>query len=227
MLLSKLRFFFSKSKKWHTCALTVNFSMKKKICFFQTGFIFFLSLSSIDKLWKIRNCFELFKSQCKVAFEPYSQICVDEELYPFRETANLDNTCQRSLQNYGIKFWCLCDVKTSFLCNVDIYLSRNESKVGPLGEHVVKTLSAPFFTSNRNLIINGFFTSIPLANFLWHNGLTVTAILRKNKPDIPSSFQAPQSLLSMTNCQWVRLFLKKTNQNTIILPSLVKMANYK
>lgn len=47
--------------------------------------------------------------------------------------------------------------------------------------------------SNRNITTDSFFTSVPLAEKLWEEKLTILGTMRKNKPQIPSTFQPSRS----------------------------------
>ena len=142
---------------------------------------------SADKLHKMRHCFMAFSGKCLAAFEPYANICIDEELFPFRGNCRFRQYMPNKPSKYGIKYWCACDVKTSYLCNFDVYLGRNGARAVSLGQSVVENLTRPFLHSHRNITCDSYFTSIPLVVNLWNNGLIVIGTLRKNKPEIPRS----------------------------------------
>jgi hypothetical protein len=90
---------------------------------------------------------------------------------------------------YGIKVWALVDSQTRYFYNGEIYLG----KVGHQPEkgqamRVVLQLTQPIMNSGRNITTDQFFTSIPLAQELSKNRLTLTGTLNKRKPDVPPQF---------------------------------------
>ena len=89
-----------------------------------------------DRLYKFCVIFNLFKAKIGSAFEPYNHLTVDEQLYPFRGNFRSRQYMPNKPAKYGIKYWCLADVRTSYLCNVDVYLGRDTSRNHPLGESV-------------------------------------------------------------------------------------------
>ena len=55
------------------------------------------------------------------------------------------------------------------------------------GERVVKELAVLYQNSGRNIVIDNFFTTLPVVKFLLSWKLTVVGTLRKNKPYIPTT----------------------------------------
>ena len=58
-----------------------------------------------------------------------------------------------------------------------------------LAESVVCDLARPLFNSGRNLTVDNFFTSVPLAQTLLRNGLTLVGTIKKNKGEVPEEFK--------------------------------------
>ena len=60
---------------------------------------------------------------------------------------------------YGIKYWCLVDVATRFLLDVDIYLGKispGKNKESQVGMKCDLKLMAPFYKSHRSLTVDNF-----------------------------------------------------------------------
>ena len=77
---------------------------------------------------------------------------------------------------YGIKIWNLCDSRTFYCCNIDVYLGKIENTVErKQGQRVVKQLTDFWQNSNRIITIDNFFTDITLTEemlqnfYCWHN----------------------------------------------------------
>jgi len=70
---------------------------------------------------------------------------------------------------------------------------------------VVKRLLEPIDKSGRNITMDNYLTSVPLANKLYANHwLTIVETLRKNKTEIPPDFTNLK-----TTVFFARMFLKK------------------
>ncbi len=71
---------------------------------------------------------------------------------------------------YGIKYWCLVDTESGYLCDLDINLGRKEAnnmRETSTRMKVVMKLCETYFYTNRCIIAENFFTSIPLCQVLW------------------------------------------------------------
>jgi hypothetical protein len=78
----------------------------------------------------------------------------------------------------------LCvDVDSSYIFDALPYVGRqlSQPKQKSIGANVVLELMEQMYGSNRNVTIDNFFTSIPLAKELPSKQLTLVGTLRKNK----------------------------------------------
>lgn len=106
-------------------------------------FYFTNALDAEDKFTKMRFIFTHIKQKMLSAFEPYEHLCVDEQVYSYRGKSRFRKYMPNKPSKYGIKYWCICDVTTSYLCYFDVYLGKergNKRNVN-LGEKV--TLQFP------------------------------------------------------------------------------------
>ena len=90
-------------------------------------------------------------------------------------------------KSYGIKIFILTDCETGFFLDGSVYLRLPEANQGM---RVVQQLCHPLYNSGRNITMDRFFMSIPLAQSLSRNGLTCLGTLAKNKPHVPADFTA-------------------------------------
>lgn len=58
---------------------------------------------------------------------------------------------------------------------------------------IVMQLCSRFRNTGRNITMDNFFTSVPLAQHLLEKDLTIVGTLRQNKPDIPPLMKASKS----------------------------------
>ena len=92
---------------------------------------------------------------------------------------------------YGIKVWWICDAENSYPLTGQIYTGKSSaSHEKNVGERVVKDLVPPYKGSSRNITMDSFFSTLPLAKSLLSLGLTIVGTLKKNKTSIPPAMTA-------------------------------------
>jgi len=107
------------------------------------------------------------------------------------------------------------------------YIGRQpgQEKQVHVGESVVLELLKPFYGSNRNVTMDNFFTSVPLAKNLQTKNLTLIGTLRKNKPEIPMEFlsnktrEIGSSLFGFEDNLTLVSFVPKKNKAVLLLSS--------
>lgn len=140
-----------------------------------------------DKLAAISQIWDIFVQNCRRAFEPYESITIDEQLVCFRGKCPFRQFIKSKPARYGIKIWAAADVKTSYLCNLQVYTGKGPGAKAEVnqGFRVVSDLVQPFHGTGRGITTDNFFTSVPLANYLLTKNLTLLGTVRKNKTDTP------------------------------------------
>jgi len=93
---------------------------------------------------------------------------------------------------YGIKIFALVDSRVFYTVNMEIYAGKQP--IGPFlqnnsGASVVKRMIKPIAKTGRNITIDNWFTSVPLAvELLKDYKTTMVGTLKKNKREIPTCF---------------------------------------
>lgn len=141
----------------------------------------------LDKLAAIREVWDKFVDNCRKCFEPYEHITIDEQLVCFRGKCPFRQYIKSKPGRYGIKIWAAADVKTSYLCNLQVYTGKLSGGIAERnqGFRVVSDLAHPYHGSWRGITTDNFFTSVSLGNYLLTKQLTLLGTVRKNKPDTP------------------------------------------
>ena len=124
-------------------------------------------------------------------YKPTENLTIDEQLYPYRGHTKFTWYIPSKPAKYGIKIWWICDAENAYPLKGIIYTG----KVGNVqrknqGERVVKEFAAPFKNSGRNITMDNYFTTLPVAKHLLSWKLTITGTLRQNKPYIPKQMAA-------------------------------------
>jgi hypothetical protein len=86
---------------------------------------------------------------------------------------------------YSIKVWVLCDAKTFYCCNFQVYLrSTRNAPERNQGAHVVKNLTSFWKNSGRNVTTDNIFTDISLAKHLLKINITLLRTMQKMQKDL-------------------------------------------
>ena len=142
----------------------------------------------------IKEIFEMFIEACTVNYKCGEYVTIDESVLPFRGRCSFKVYMPQKPDKYGIKIWSMADAKNSYLSNAQIY--QGKSKHGPeVGqfERVVRDLSSNIQGSGRNITMDNLFSSVKLAKELLSQGPSMIGTIRKNKVEIPQSFQASKT----------------------------------
>ena len=144
-----------------------------------------------DKLGKIKEFFEKFQFKIKNLLKPGHSLCVDEQLYSYRGRCSFKQYMPSKPAKYGIKYWTICDVQSSYVLQSKIYAGKNNSNNTSynIGENVVVNLAELYFNDRpRTLTADNFFSSINLASLLTRKNIFYIGTLRKNKKELPIEF---------------------------------------
>lgn len=183
----------------------------------------------IDKLAAIRSFFETFVNNCKSAFNLSEYTTIDEMLHPFRGRCSFIQYIPSKPAKYGIKIFALCDARNFYTSNLEIYCGKQPD--GPFAASnsptdIVKRLVTPIENSSRNLTIDNWYTSVPLADYLLTKKITVLGTMRKNKSEIPVEF-LPDKNKDVQSCvfgfqkdKMLVSYVPRKNKSVILLSTL-------
>lgn len=151
---------------------------------------------NLDKLAPIRDIFERFVSKCQSSVTPSAYLTIDEQLVAFRGRCPFKQYIPSKPSKYGLKVYALVDVKTMYTYKLEMYAG-----VQPDGPYflsnkpadVVMRLVEDLKGTGRNITMDNWFSSIPLAFELLRNKLTMIGTIRKNKKEIPLEFTNTRS----------------------------------
>ena len=148
-----------------------------------------------DKFAPIREVFDIFASMCKTKYTCNYSLTVDEQLLPVKSRCSFISFMPNKPDKYGVKFWVLVDVETKYVSNIIPYLGAQEKEQRgglPLGESVVLKLTEHVKGRGYNVCCDNFFTSLPLAEKLSRNKLSIVGTIRKNRRDLAAKMTEPR-----------------------------------
>ena len=181
----------------------------------------------IDKFAAIHEIWSYFQGNLQNCYTPGSNVTVDEQLLGFRGKCSFRQYMPKKPDKYGLKFWLCVDVDSHYVFNAFPYTGRQpmEKRQSHIGARVVLELLKPLYGTNRNVTMDNFFTSVPLAKELQAKNLSLIGTLRKNKPEIPIEFQSNKnrevgsSLFGFQNDLTIVSFVPKLNKVVLLLSS--------
>lgn len=136
-----------------------------------------------DKLAAIRAIFEKFVTNCKEIYSLGEYATIDEKLEAFQGRCSFIQYIQNKPAKYGIKMFVLCDAKTHFISNIEIYCGQQSEgayKVQNTPTEIVKRLVDPIKDTKRNLTTDKWYTNVPLAQILLDDyKITLLGTLKK------------------------------------------------
>ena len=111
-----------------------------------------------DKLAPFRDFWIMFQAQLPKFYIPGTDLCVDEQLVPFRGRVGFRQYIPSKPAKYGMKIWWCFDADTSYPLKGDVYLGRQPGEERDIGQgaRVVKELVAPWRQSGRNVTTETF-----------------------------------------------------------------------
>jgi hypothetical protein len=175
----------------------------------------------------MREIIELFEKNNSNLVTPGLNLCVDEQLYCYRGRCNFKQYMPSKPAKYGLKYWTIAYVESSFVLSAKLYLRKNENKSNnekKIGENVVLNLAIPFMNKKyRILTADNFFSSINLAKILFEKNIGFIGTLRKNKKEIPTAFLTNKnrvvdsSLFGFNDQLTLISYVPKKNKCVIIL----------
>ncbi|XP_066946066.1 piggyBac transposable element-derived protein 4-like [Macrobrachium rosenbergii] len=137
----------------------------------------------------------MFVENCKKNYTPSEFVTIDEMLVAFRGHSPFRQYIPGKPAKYGIKTHALCDAKTFYVCNMEIYAGTQPD--GPFkadkqnnpSQAVVTRLISDISGSATNVTFDNWYTSYPrVESLLRDHNLTAVGTLRKNKREIPPEF---------------------------------------
>lgn len=182
-----------------------------------------------DKFAPIRELWTSVISNCYNLYKPGSYITIDEQLLAFRGRCPFKMYIPNKPSKYGIKIVMLCDVGTKYMINAEPYLGKSTKTNGqPLADHYVKGLTEVLYGSNRNITMDNWFTSVPLASTLLDKpyNLTVVGTIRKNKKELPPEIttltgrEIGSSRFCFDNEKTLVSYKTKKNKGVILLSTM-------
>ncbi len=94
---------------------------------------------------------------------------------------------------YGIKYWTICDVQSSYVLKSQIYAGKNQNNknnTSNVGENVVINLAEAYMRQQKRILTaDNFFISVNLASLLANRNIFYIGTVGKNKKELPEEIE--------------------------------------
>lgn len=142
-----------------------------------------------DRVWKIRDCFNLFRQKFSDYFHPFQKICIDESLVLFRGRVVFRQYIRTKRHRFGLKLFMLADCETGYILDTIIYSGMPEdadkNDVHGLAGNVVKKLVDRYYGRNHILYTDNFYTAPALAKFLLSQKTHMVGTVKRKRKNYP------------------------------------------
>ncbi|XP_034089798.1 piggyBac transposable element-derived protein 3-like isoform X2 [Gymnodraco acuticeps] len=138
-----------------------------------------------DKLAAFRKVLDMWTHRLPMLFSPFSDVCVDEQLVPFRGRCSFKQYMPKKPAKYGIKIWANCDVKSSSAWRLQVYTGQAAGSGPEVNQGMRVVLEMTEGLQGHIITCDNVFTSFALAEELLRRKLALVGTIRPNKPELP------------------------------------------
>lgn len=145
--------------------------------------------AGLPRLHKLQFVINHARQKFKAGLVPHQKLCIDESIVPFKGRLVLKQYLPKKRNRFGIKLFVLCDVETRYILDFVVYCGSETdieqiSELGVSGS-VVVTLLKDYFSSNRQLFVDNWYSSPKLFLYLKDNGIYACGTVKKNRKGMP------------------------------------------
>ena len=145
-------------------------------------FVDHTAIDSNDKLFKIRPILEKVLQNIKKIFSPGKNLSIDEAMIGWKGRLSFRQYISNKRHKYGIKLY---EVTTDdgFILDVIVYTGKGTivEEDSSHVQSVVKKLLKDFVEKGHTVYLDNFYTSVPLAEYLFKKKTTLVGTIRENR----------------------------------------------
>jgi len=141
---------------------------------------------NFDRLWKIRDLFEILNSTFSKFYNPSENLAVDE-VVSFKGRVIFKQYIPKKRKHFGIKIFKLCDL-TGYTCDMSVYLGKDRQR---MAQHVTAThatvaeLTRKIEGRGHKLYMDNFFSSPELFDDLANKQIYCCGTVGPNRKGMP------------------------------------------
>lgn len=141
-----------------------------------------------DRLWKVREIFDLLNALYKEAYDPAENLAIDEVIVKFKGRVIFRQYIPKKRKQWGIKIYKIAD-ELGYTYDMQVYLGKDKNEEKPFCSaafNVVSEMAKTIKGKGHKLFMDNFFSSPDLYHFL-HSEMKVNCCgtVRKNRKKFP------------------------------------------
>jgi hypothetical protein len=152
-------------------------------------------MDSDNPLDKIHILTDTIQHTLTQSYSPSQYLSIDECIVPFRGRTSFRQYIPNKRHRYGYKLYQLTDASTGYLLAFNIFTGKHtdtghndnntEQKISSHAHTTVQQLIQPYKHKQHVLIVDNFYTSIPLFRYLHDVGIEAIGTVRNNRKLYP------------------------------------------
>ncbi|XP_067939871.1 piggyBac transposable element-derived protein 4-like [Watersipora subatra] len=143
-----------------------------------------------DQIYKFRPMFDHLNATWSQQYKPPCTISIDESIVGFKGHHNLVKYIRiKKHHQWGPKEYNLCDAKTCYCFRTLYHTSGMPTSVHGQPYKVCETLMSGLFERNHHLVVDNYYTSVPLCEEMLKKGLYVTGIIQAKCKGLPQEMK--------------------------------------
>jgi len=108
---------------------------------------------------------------------------VDESMVPCKARSLLKQYMKKKPHRWGYKIWCL--VSDGYILRFAVYTGRRRENSLGTPTQVVQNLVAPYYGYHHLVVMNNFYSSLPLFRVLLSHSTYALGTIRSNRKEFP------------------------------------------
>ena len=140
-----------------------------------------------DKAFKMRPVIDHLNSKLFEVLSNYSEQTIDEHMVKLKGWSGMKHYANLKPIKCGFTFWFRCSIKSSYLCQMGIYLGRKQTPAFnlDLGEELVPQLTKNLDWSLCTVYFDNLFNSHKFIEKLFQKGIYCIATVPANRKQMP------------------------------------------
>ncbi|GBM86783.1 PiggyBac transposable element-derived protein 3 [Araneus ventricosus] len=140
-----------------------------------------------DRLYKIRPLMDKLNKNFQSLRMPHQTQSIDESMILFKGRSTLKQYNPKKPIKRGYKLWCRSDM-SGYMYEFEVYQGKDDSefKRFGLGGSVVQKLTKSLVNKNHIIMMDNFFSSVELYEYLKSVGIYACGTVQSNRKGLPS-----------------------------------------
>lgn len=178
-----------------------------KYLHFSNNEIFDPDIHPCPKLRKIYELYTLLNENFEKIYTPNQNICIGESLMGFKGKLSWIQFIPSKRSRFGLKFFMLCESESSYIWKSLIYTGK-DTEFNPkyaafdATGSVVLTLCKKLLNKRYCLVMDNFYNSAKLFEYLQDKQTNVYGTVRPNRKNLPTNFN--KNKLTKGELSWMK-----------------------